>query len=160
MCGIAGFYCAKKHYLKEPARYESILSSMASVQRHRGPDDEGIWLWEHAGFSHARLSIIDLAGGRQPMTKTAAGQTLSLIHISLWTGTDPAACPDILRRTQGIPDRHKPLHMAVAGAGAVPGPENRFRERCGFRSVCGRRKPFGHPDGLEGSGPQIRQSGK
>lgn len=40
----------EKHYLKEPARYESILSSMASVQRHRGPDDEGIWLWEHAGF--------------------------------------------------------------------------------------------------------------
>ena len=80
MCGIAGFYCAKKHYLKEPARYESILSSMASVQRHRGPDDEGIWLWEHAGLSHARLSIIDLAGGRQPMTKTDAGQTFAIVY--------------------------------------------------------------------------------
>jgi asparagine synthase (glutamine-hydrolysing) len=34
---------------------------------HRGPDDRGMYLDGEAGFGHTRLSIIDLAGGRQPM---------------------------------------------------------------------------------------------
>lgn len=40
---------------------------MVSVQRHRGPDDLGFYLDGPLGLGHCRLSIIDLAGGHQPM---------------------------------------------------------------------------------------------
>ena len=73
MCGIAGI-------LLEPARGEpSDLRSIVRVAgalRHRGPDDEGIWLDHDAGISlgHRRLSIVDLSPrGRQPM-RSASGR--------------------------------------------------------------------------------------
>ncbi len=40
---------------------------MTAALRHRGPDETGLYCGRQAGFGHARLSIIDLAGGRQPM---------------------------------------------------------------------------------------------
>ena len=72
MCGIAGFYNANRNYQKDKAHYENVLEQMSAVQRHRGPDDSGIWLFEHGGISHARLSIIELSNGSQPMKKTEA----------------------------------------------------------------------------------------
>lgn len=80
MCGIAGFYNPHDHYLKEKEHYESVLQSMAERLRHRGPDDAGRWLWEHGGLAHARLSIIDLAGGHQPMVKSGSGQTFAIVY--------------------------------------------------------------------------------
>jgi asparagine synthase (glutamine-hydrolysing) len=41
---------------------------MTGVLAHRGPDDSGFYLDEHAALGHRRLSIIDLAGGHQPMS--------------------------------------------------------------------------------------------
>jgi len=41
---------------------------MTSVLRHRGPDGEGSYTRGSMGFGHRRLSIIDLEGGRQPMS--------------------------------------------------------------------------------------------
>ena len=45
------------------------LRTMNHLQRHRGPDDDGVYIHEkgHTGFAHRRLSIIDLKTGRQPM---------------------------------------------------------------------------------------------
>ena len=43
MCGIAGFYNPHRNYLEEEARYRDILKDMAAVQRHRGPDDSGVY---------------------------------------------------------------------------------------------------------------------
>src|SRR5690348_8874548 len=62
MCGIAGF-------IGEGAgcEREAVLRRMVGAIRHRGPDDTGIYLDLHAGLAHARLSIIDIAGGAQPM---------------------------------------------------------------------------------------------
>ena len=88
MCGIAGFYNPHDHYLREKEHYESVLASMAERLRHRGPDDSGLWLWEHGGLSHARLSIIDLAGGHQPMLKSNAGQTFSIVYNGELYNTD------------------------------------------------------------------------
>lgn len=88
MCGIAGFYNPHDHYLKEKEHYESVLQAMAERLRHRGPDDDGRWLSEHGGLSHARLSIIDLAGGHQPMVKSGYGQTFAIVYNGELYNTD------------------------------------------------------------------------
>jgi asparagine synthase (glutamine-hydrolysing) len=64
MCGIVGIWNRKR---KEPVSTE-MLGKMISVVRHRGPDDIGIYQSGDIGLGHARLSIVDLAGGHQPMT--------------------------------------------------------------------------------------------
>ncbi|HEX5237408.1 MAG TPA: asparagine synthase (glutamine-hydrolyzing), partial [Sphingomicrobium sp.] len=54
----------------EAAADRGLLSSMAGVLAHRGPDDEGIWVDDDCAiaFVHRRLSIVDLsAAGHQPM---------------------------------------------------------------------------------------------
>jgi len=43
------------------------LSRMTGILRHRGPDESGIYVDDRVGLGHARLSIIDLAGGTQPI---------------------------------------------------------------------------------------------
>lgn len=80
MCGVAGFYNPHEHYLKKRDHYESILVSMAGVLRRRGPDDSGHWLSEHCGLSHARLSIVDLTGGHQPIVKSGYGETFAIVY--------------------------------------------------------------------------------
>jgi asparagine synthase (glutamine-hydrolysing) len=44
---------------------------MARTLTHRGPDDEGVHVRDNVGLGHRRLSIIDLEGGRQPMSDEA-----------------------------------------------------------------------------------------
>lgn len=44
-----------------------LLARMNDVQYHRGPDGSGVHLEPGVGFGHRRLSIIDLAGGAQPL---------------------------------------------------------------------------------------------
>lgn len=80
MCGIAGFYNPNRNYQTNQSYYETILSDMSSIQRHRGPDAFGMWLFPHGGLTHARLSIIDLANGNQPMKKTEAGKTFGIVY--------------------------------------------------------------------------------
>lgn len=41
---------------------------MTDTLAHRGPDGAGVWTTTHAGLGHRRLSIVDLAGGAQPMS--------------------------------------------------------------------------------------------
>jgi asparagine synthase (glutamine-hydrolysing) len=68
MCGIAGIV-ALGAAAAPPAR-EALLA-MAGALEHRGPDEFGLYRDEHAGLAHARLSIIDLATGQQPMSDEA-----------------------------------------------------------------------------------------
>ena len=63
MCGIHGIYRFDGERV-EPAR----LSAMGDVTRHRGPDDEGQHVDGRCGIAMRRLSIIDLAGGHQPIS--------------------------------------------------------------------------------------------
>ncbi len=44
-----------------------VLERMTSALRHRGPDETGLYLDDRVGLGHARLSIIDLASGTQPI---------------------------------------------------------------------------------------------
>jgi asparagine synthase (glutamine-hydrolysing) len=64
MCGI----CGKYNYLTQAPVTEGLIKRMCQVLRHRGPDEEGIYLKGDVGLGHRRLSIIDLAGGHQPMS--------------------------------------------------------------------------------------------
>jgi asparagine synthase (glutamine-hydrolysing) len=63
MCGIAGIL-SRDGKPVTPALLPPIIGTL----RHRGPDDCGTWSDRTVALAHARLSIIDLAGGRQPMT--------------------------------------------------------------------------------------------
>src|SRR3989440_6009442 len=63
MCGIAGFIDIQRN--RDSA--EQLIDSMCKVIRHRGPDDQGVWVGNGVGLGMRRLSIIDLAGGQQPI---------------------------------------------------------------------------------------------
>ena len=63
MCGIAGIY--NRHSSKEIPI--NTLKKMAMILQHRGPDGFGFYIDDNIGLAHARLSIIDLEGGRQPI---------------------------------------------------------------------------------------------
>jgi asparagine synthase (glutamine-hydrolysing) len=68
MCGIAGFLDPRQS--KGHEELSVTARRMATALRHRGPEDEGVWVDELAGiaFGHRRLSIIDLSpAGHQPM---------------------------------------------------------------------------------------------
>ncbi len=73
MCGIAGFYNPHRNYSEEETRYSTILKEMASSLNHRGTDDSGTFLTEHAGLSHGLLSVNEPEENRQPTTKEIAG---------------------------------------------------------------------------------------
>lgn len=62
MCGIAGILRLDRN----PNRAE--ISQMVSLLAHRGPDGEGVYVRDSVALGHRRLSIIDLEGGRQPLS--------------------------------------------------------------------------------------------
>lgn len=63
MCGI----CGVLNLHSREAIPRDLVRRMADVIRHRGPDDDGFFFGEGVGLGHRRLSIIDLAGGHQPI---------------------------------------------------------------------------------------------
>ncbi len=64
MCGITGIL----NLSNDAPISELTLRQMLGMIRHRGPDGFGIYIDDQAGLGSARLSIIDLSGGDQPMT--------------------------------------------------------------------------------------------
>ena len=59
MCGIAGFNWEDK----------TLLNSMCTALKHRGPDGSGTFFDKSVSLGHRRLAIIDLSrAGRQPMS--------------------------------------------------------------------------------------------
>jgi asparagine synthase (glutamine-hydrolysing) len=64
MCGICGQFNFKT--MAPPSR-ETVLRMTRTIA-HRGPDDEGFYFSGAVGLGFRRLSIIDLAGGHQPMS--------------------------------------------------------------------------------------------
>ncbi|TDI30562.1 MAG: asparagine synthase (glutamine-hydrolyzing) [Acidobacteria bacterium] len=64
MCGIVGMLANSS----PPWLSRQVLENMTSAIRHRGPDDSGIYFSAPVALGHRRLSIIDVAGGHQPMS--------------------------------------------------------------------------------------------
>jgi len=63
MCGIAGIV---QYRGRKPVSRQR-LAAMVDALHHRGPDETGLYLDNRAGLGHARLSIIDLSSGTQPI---------------------------------------------------------------------------------------------
>jgi asparagine synthase (glutamine-hydrolysing) len=63
MCGIVGFLNNDKNIRLE----QEVLETMCTVIHHRGPDDGGVKIFGNVGIGMRRLSIIDVAGGKQPI---------------------------------------------------------------------------------------------
>jgi asparagine synthase (glutamine-hydrolysing) len=63
MCGICGII----NFNQQPVR-EASIHTMMQIMKHRGPDDEGVFIEKNVGLGFVRLSIIDLSkAGNQPM---------------------------------------------------------------------------------------------
>lgn len=80
MCGIAGFVDFGRNFEDRRSKWEQVLENMNRVQKHRGPDEDGILLLPHCGFAHVRLSILDPSCGQQPMTRKEGGRRCSIVY--------------------------------------------------------------------------------
>ena len=77
MCGIAGFTIPRGMPAAErSARFGEPLRRMAASLRHRGPDAQRGLLLDGIALGHARLAIVDLEGGVQPMRDATTGVTV------------------------------------------------------------------------------------
>lgn len=63
MCGICGALALEGNLDLRPGTMERMIGAL----RHRGPDEFGAWRDDRVVLGHARLSIIDLASGQQPL---------------------------------------------------------------------------------------------
>ncbi len=81
MCGIAGIY-TPGHAIDS-----SILDQMAQRLAHRGPDGAGQFIDHDLGFVHTRLSIVDLAGGAQPLF-SPSGRFVTVANGEIYNAPD------------------------------------------------------------------------
>ncbi|GIF16401.1 asparagine synthase (glutamine-hydrolyzing) [Actinoplanes teichomyceticus] len=78
MCGITGWL----DFDRAPAGRRAIAQAMTDTMSCRGPDAEGLVLDGPVALGHRRLAVIDVAGGRQPMTVDEDGHALAVISYS------------------------------------------------------------------------------
>ncbi len=85
MCGICGVYNRTSREPVAPA----LLGAMQQALLHRGPDDDGVYLDDEAGvgLGFRRLSIIDVAGSRQPIT-SEDGQVILTFNGEIYNYRD------------------------------------------------------------------------
>lgn len=76
MCGIAGVISFKDDMRGEVKSCELMQKALL----RRGPDQRGIFLSREVAFVHTRLAVIDISGGRQPMTTTVGGSAYTIVY--------------------------------------------------------------------------------
>ena len=79
MCGICGVYNMQSG---EPVS-RALIERMTALIDHRGPDDSGFHLDDNLALGFARLSIIDLSGGHQPMCNET-GDVWVVLNGEIW----------------------------------------------------------------------------
>lgn len=80
MCGIAGFCDYQDDFTDEAPFLGRLVRRMGNTLRHRGPDEKGIFLSGHAAFAHQRLAVVDIEGGKQPMTAYVGGYRCTVVY--------------------------------------------------------------------------------
>ena len=76
MCGITGWVAFGRDLRAEQA----VVDAMTETMSCRGPDDRGTWVQRHVALGHRRLAIIDLPGGRQPMSVDTADGAVAMVY--------------------------------------------------------------------------------
>ena len=76
MCGITGWVSYERDLRAEAHVLEEMTATMAC----RGPDDVGTFIDGPGALGHRRLAIIDLPGGRQPMTVEVGGHKVAVVY--------------------------------------------------------------------------------
>ncbi|CAM5305480.1 hypothetical protein GCM10010329_60650 [Streptomyces spiroverticillatus] len=76
MCGISGWIS----YDRDLRAHRQSIDAMTETMDCRGPDDRGTWVSGPAALGHRRLAIIDLPGGRQPMTVDTPHGTVAVVY--------------------------------------------------------------------------------
>ncbi len=112
MCGIAGLI------MRDGQPDHGRLETAARRLRHRGPDDMGVHVEGPAGLVHTRLSIVDLAGGHQPL-EDPAGERLLVANGEIYNAPE-------LRRAharEGIRPRTRSDSESILHAHALRGVE-------------------------------------
>jgi len=71
MCGIVGIVC------KEAGQFKDKLDKMINTLYHRGPDENGKSVFDNCLLGHARLSIVDINSGKQPMKSPLSEATIT-----------------------------------------------------------------------------------
>lgn len=84
MCAIAGAINQRDMFLKNPAVAKEILDCL----KHRGPDQDGIYINGEAVLIHTRLAIIDVENGTQPMTENYGGEEYAIVYNGELYNTD------------------------------------------------------------------------
>ncbi|WP_326569281.1 asparagine synthase (glutamine-hydrolyzing) [Amycolatopsis rhabdoformis] len=76
MCGIAGWVS----YDSDLSQRQEVVDAMTETMSCRGPDDRGTWVRRNVALGHRRLAIIDLPGGRQPMSLRTPNGEISMVY--------------------------------------------------------------------------------
>ncbi|MCR4889595.1 MAG: asparagine synthase (glutamine-hydrolyzing) [Ruminococcus sp.] len=84
MCGIAGVISFADDMRAEA---ENCRKMQASLLR-RGPDQKGVFLSREAALVHTRLAVIDIDGGRQPMTVSVGDRNFTIVYNGELYNTD------------------------------------------------------------------------
>lgn len=75
MCGITGWV----NFERDLASARQTVRAMTDTMACRGPDEEGVLIDGHAALGHRRLAVIDVEGGKQPMS-VEAGATVAITY--------------------------------------------------------------------------------
>lgn len=70
MCGFGGYFGSIRDA-------EALLARMIAAIAHRGPDEQGKFVTADAGLGHARLSVIGIGDGQQPMSDVSGNLTIA-----------------------------------------------------------------------------------
>jgi asparagine synthase (glutamine-hydrolysing) len=79
MCGITGWVSFRRDLRADQASH-AVVAAMTETMACRGPDDSGTWTARHAALGHRRLAVIDLPGGRQPMSLDTPDGPLAIVY--------------------------------------------------------------------------------
>jgi asparagine synthase (glutamine-hydrolysing) len=76
MCGVVGWV----DFASPAGAGQDVLDAMVATMANRGPDGTGTWLGPYVALGQRRLAVIDVEGGRQPMTAAAGPGSVVVVH--------------------------------------------------------------------------------
>ena len=109
MCGFAGFVAFGQSRLDQNIR-SAILTRMSKAIAHRGPNDEQFYDDGTLSLVFRRLSIIDLAGGQQPI-QTARGNLLTAVTGEIYNHQELRRSFDASHAFATHSDSEVPMHL-------------------------------------------------